>query len=121
MTISTSTSRSGPYAGAGTTGPFTVTFRFLENSHLKVVLTDALNVETTLVLNVGYTVTGAGGSGGTVTTASVVPAGTSLTIVRNVPYTQDVDFTQSDPLPAELRVAGLVLQGARQLSQSLTS
>lgn len=102
MTISTSTSRAGPYAGAGTTGPFAVPFRFLENSHLKVVQTTSAGVETTLVLSLGYTVTGAGlVTGGSVTTVVAVPVGDTITIVRDVPYTQETDYTQSDPFPAQ--------------------
>lgn len=102
MTISTSTSRSGPYAGAGTTGPFTVGFRFLENSHLRVVKTLlATGVETVLTLSVDYTVTGAGGSGGAVTMTAPVTSDYSITIVRAVPYTQETDYTQSDPFPAQ--------------------
>lgn len=101
MTITTNISRSGPYAGAGTTGPFTVGFRFLENSHLRVVKTDAGGAETTLTLGLDYTVTGAGGSGGTITTTAPVAVGYSITIVRSVPYTQETDYTQSDPFPAQ--------------------
>jgi hypothetical protein len=40
MTVATQIDRSGPYAGAGTTGPFTVSFRFLDATHLLVIRTD---------------------------------------------------------------------------------
>lgn len=108
MTVSTTTSRSGPYAGAGTTGPFTVGFRFLDNSHLLVVRADSLGVETTLVLNTDYTVTGAGSDvGGVVTLVVALAVGYTLTIQRNVPLTQLLDYTQSDAFPAESHESGL--------------
>ena len=99
MTVATSTSQSGPYAGAGTTGPFTVDFRFLENSHLSVVKTIA-GVETVLTLDSDYTVTGAGASEGTVTLAVALATGQKLTITRDVPATQEADYVQNDAFPA---------------------
>jgi hypothetical protein len=62
MTVATSTAKSGPYAGSGTTGPFTVGFRFLENAHIQVIRTSSTGVDTTLALTTDYTVTGAGGA-----------------------------------------------------------
>lgn len=100
MTVENSTAKSGPYAGAGLAGPFVVGFRFLDNSHLTVVQTSG-SVETTLVLGVDFTATGAGeSSGGTVTTAIAVPLGQTLTILRDVPVTQLTDYVQSDAFPA---------------------
>lgn len=101
MTISTTVNRSGPYAGAGTTGPFTVGFRFLENTHLEVVKTSISGVDAVLSFPADYSVTGAGGTSGTVTTTAAVAVGEKLTIIRNVPFTQETDYTQSDPFPAE--------------------
>jgi hypothetical protein len=102
MTVSTSTSKSGPYAGAGATGPFPVGFYFLENTHLRVIKADASGTEVPLALSTDYSVTGAGlPSGGTVTTVAPVAVGESLTILRDVPLTQETDYTQSDSFPAE--------------------
>jgi len=100
MTVSTTTARSGPYAGSGTTGPFTVGFRFLENSHIKVVKNVA-GVEEELELDVDYTVTGAGASSGSVTLGTALATGQTLTIVRNVPTTQETDYVAGDSFPAE--------------------
>ena len=100
MTVSTTTAKSGPYAGSGTTGPFTVGFRFLENSHILVVKNVA-GVETNLVLDTDYTVTGAGASSGSVTLATALATGQTLTIVRNVPTTQETDYVAGDSFPAE--------------------
>lgn len=101
MTVSTSVYKAGPYAGSGTTGPFTVTFRFLANSHLRVIKTSTTGSETTLNLGVDYSVTGAGGASGTVTLTSPLLTGERLTIVRNVPLTQETDYVANDSFPAE--------------------
>lgn len=101
MTVSTSINKSGPYAGSGTTGPFTVTFRFLANSHLRVIKTSTTGSEATLTLGVDYSVTGAGGASGTVTLTSPLLTGEKLTIVRNVPLTQETDYVFDDSFPAE--------------------
>jgi len=101
MTVTASTAKSGPYSGAGTTGPFTVAFRFLENSHLQVIRTSVAGIDTTLTLTAQYTVSGAGASSGTVTLNSPLLAGEKLTIVRNVPFTQEADYVQNDAFPAE--------------------
>lgn len=101
MTVSTSIYKAGPYAGSGTTGPFTVTFRFLANSHLRVIKTSTTGSETTLNLGVDYSVTGAGGASGTVTLTSPLLTGDKLTIVRNVPLTQETDYVFDDSFPSE--------------------
>jgi len=101
MTVPTSTAKSGPYAGSGTTGPFTVGFRFLENSHLQVIRTSSTGVDTTLALTTDYTVSGAGGSSGSVTLVTALAVGQQLTVIRNVPFTQDADYVQNDAFPAE--------------------
>lgn len=101
MTVSTSVYKAGPYAGSGTTGPFTVNFRFLANSHLRVIKTSTTGSEATLILGVDYSVTGAGGASGTVTLTSPLLTGEKLTIVRNVPLTQETDYVVDDSFPAE--------------------
>lgn len=101
MTVSTTTNKSGPYAGAGTTGPFTVGFPFLDNSHLKVVKTSTAGVDSTLTLTTDYSVTGAGGASGTVTLVVALAVNEKLTILRNVPETQLADYVPNDPFPAQ--------------------
>ena len=101
MTVQTETSRSGPYAGAGTTGPFTVGFRFLSGAHLRVIRTSVLGVDTTLVLDTDYTASGAGAASGTVTLTSALAVGEKLTIIRDVPFTQTADYVAGDAFPAE--------------------
>lgn len=126
MTVPTSTAKSGPYAGAGTTGPFTVGFRFLENSHLQVIRTSTLGLDSTLTLTTDYSVTGAGGASGTVTLVAALAVGEKLTIIRNVPFTQDADYVQNDAFPAESHERALdkltmeVQQVAEEAGRALT-
>lgn len=101
MTVQSPTSRI-TYPGTGVITPLPVPFRFLDNSHLLVQTVDANGVETTLVINSQYTVSGARDpNGGTVTPLIVVPVGTTTVISRNVPLTQLADYKANDPFPEE--------------------
>lgn len=101
MTVSSQTSRVS-YAGNGSTKAFAVSFYFLADSHLKVILRAADGSETIKTLTTDYTVSGAGNpSGGTVTMGTAPAAGTTLVIVRNVPLIQETDYQANDPFPAE--------------------
>lgn len=101
MTVSSSTAKAGPYAGAGSTGPFTVPFRFLSASHLQVIRTSTSGIDTTLVLTTDYTVSGVGAASGSVTLTTALASGEKLTIVRSVPFTQLADYVNNDAFPAE--------------------
>lgn len=126
MTVQTETSRSGPYAGAGTTGPFTVGFRFLDNTHLQVIRTSATGIDSTLVLTTDYSVSGAGGASGTVTLVTALAFGERLTVIRDVPFTQLADYINNDAFPAESHEDALDLltmqtqQNREALDRSLT-
>jgi len=121
MTVATSTSKSGPYAGAGTTGPFTVGFRFLATDHLQVVQTDDDGVETVLVLDTDYTVAGVGAGSGSVTLLAALPVGETLTITRDVPFTQEADYVANDAFPAESheRALDLLTMQTQQLNEQV--
>lgn len=101
MTVSSSTRRAD-YTGNGVTTSFTVPFYFLDSSHLTVLLTViATGVESTLVLNTDYTVSGAGvSSGGSITTTTAYSSSYRITILRNVPLTQETHYLEGDPFPA---------------------
>ena len=101
MTVASATNRVS-YSGNGSSTVFAVPFYFLADSHLLVVLKSAAGVDTTQVLGTNYSVSGAGvESGGTVTMNVAPPTGTTLTISRNVPITQETDLQPNDRLPAE--------------------
>ncbi len=112
MTVSSQTARAD-YNGNGITDDFAVPFRFLENGQLRVLRTVvATGISTTLTLDAGgpdgYTVSGAGvPSGGMVSTNSAPAIGTTLSILRNVPVTQEIDYLANDPFPAETHERGL--------------
>lgn len=100
MTVETTVSRA-QYGTNGTTGPWTVPFPFLRDEDLQVIYTDADGNETELALNVGYTVTGGGGSTGTVTTAAAYASGGYVTILRDVEPLQSSDYVDGEDFPAE--------------------
>lgn len=112
MTVSNSTARND-YLGNGVTTAFTVSFRFLANSHLRVLRTVvATNTTTELILNSlgpdGFSVIGANQpSGGTVTVITAPAVGERLSILRNMPFTQLIDYIANDPFPAESHERGL--------------
>jgi len=101
MTVESSVYKN-QYNCDGTHNVFPYTFRILDETHLRVVLTDDAGNETDLVLNTDYTVDGVGDSGGgNVTTTQTYASGYKITITRNVPLTQTTDYTENDPFPAE--------------------
>jgi hypothetical protein len=116
MTVQSATSRAD-YDGNGVTVDFPVPFRFLDKTHLRVIRSViATGVETELVLDsggaTGYTVTGAGAASGGEVTVVTAPVGAGatqerITILRNVPATQLLDFIANDAFPAESHERGL--------------
>jgi len=89
------------YAGTGVVGPYTYPFKIWVDSDLMVIKTDALGVETVLALNTDYTVSGAGiTTGGTVMLTAVLPAGSTLTLMRVHPYLQSQNYTSLEAITA---------------------
>jgi hypothetical protein len=97
MTVSSTTSRN-EYNGNGSTDTFAYTFRILDQDHIAVYVDDVLQTITT-----GYTVTDVGVSGGGDIIFTTAPAtGTANVIfLRAVPLTQETDYVENDPFPAE--------------------
>lgn len=134
MTVSSETTRV-QYACNGATISFAYPFRIFADSDLLVIRSDAAGNETAFVLNSDYTVTGAGDAGGGSITiidnalppdpASKVPSGYKLTLMRNLAYTQAVDYGEGDAFPAEShelaldRLTMLVQQTKEQLDRAL--
>lgn len=105
MTVSSDTNRAD-FTGNGSTVNFATTFRFLQNSDVKVIQTViATGVETEQVEITDYTLVGAGLDAGGTVTMLVAPPGppsaTTLTIKRDVPLTQQTDYVENDNFPAE--------------------
>lgn len=106
MTVSSETSKSGPYSGNGVTAGFSYTFRILDDDDILVQKrVTATGVITNLVKTTDYTVSGVGASaGGTVTLvdpATDAPTGSTITIIRDVSKTQETNYTPYDTFPAE--------------------
>jgi hypothetical protein len=84
-----------------------VPFYFIESGDLSLIHTDADGTETELVLDVDYSVTGAGDPTGTVTTTIAYPSGGTITVLRDVQPLQTHDFTDGDDFPAATVEIGL--------------
>lgn len=98
MTIAATASEIS-YAGNGVTLAFAIPFPFDTSADLKIITTDSLgNIS---VLGAGFAITGGGGSTGTCTFAVAPAIGTTVTILDNPTLTQDHDYTDNDPFPAE--------------------
>lgn len=109
MTVSSDLGRAD-YNGNGVTVTFPVPYRFLEDSHLRVIRTVvATGAETVLTLDSigadGYSATGAGEPSGGEITVITAPTGAPdlqrITILCDPPITQLTDYITNDPFPAE--------------------
>ena len=102
MTVSSGIS-SVSYSGNGATTGFSYTFKIFADSDLVVSLRDnATGVSTTQTLTTDYTVSGAGtNSGGTVTFVTAPASGKTVIIRRELPFTQETDYVENDPFPAQ--------------------
>ena len=122
MTVASSTARVS-YSGNGSTTSFSVTFYFLENSHLQVIIRSSTGTETIKTLGTDYTVSGAGNpAGGSVVFGTAPASGQTVVIVRNVPLTQQTDYQANDPFPAESHEEALdkLTMLTQQLQDALT-
>lgn len=78
--------------GTGAITPIPINFPFAAATDLIVYQLDTSNVQTTLTLNVDYTVAGAGTTSGTVTPVAAIPSGYHWTVLREVDLTQETDI-----------------------------
>jgi len=111
------------YAGNGSQTIFPYTFKIFTNTDLKVYLTDVLGGETLLTLTTHYSVSGVGSeTGGNVTMVTPPATGETLTIIRQLPLTQETDYTEADKFPAQSHENALDRQVmiAQQLNEQLT-
>jgi hypothetical protein len=99
MTVSTTASRE-QYATDGTTTAFPIHFPFFDEGDVNAVYVAAGGTSQVLALAADFSVTGGGGAGGTLSTAGALAAGGTLTIFRSIPFTQEDNYVENDPLPA---------------------
>lgn len=124
MTLDSTTSKV-QYTQSGGTTEWPVPFKFLDNDHL-IVITTVGGVDTTLVLDTDYTVTGAGeDEGGTVTIDPAVASGTRITIYRWLELLQPTQLTTAGgwypPVHENVfdRLTMMIQQGQEQLDRAL--
>lgn len=97
MSVNSVTSRND-YVGTGLVTTYSYNFRIFLESHLLVTKRTSAFVETTLVLNTDYTVTGVGDApGGTIILATALEDDALLTIRRVLPLTQPTDIRDQGP------------------------
>jgi hypothetical protein len=102
MTVSSEVSKSGPFNGNGVTTAFNYEFKIEDKSQLNVVKTSVDGVETSLVVDVNYTVTNVGSEGGGQAILFIAPVtGETITNLRNVPFTQEMDLENQGAYFAE--------------------
>lgn len=122
MTVPSETNRSGPYSGNGSTTVFGYGFRIVNENHLKVIKT-AGGVDTVLTVDVDYEVADVGEAGGGQIALVTPPAvGETITILRNVPFTQETDLENQGAYYAETVEDALDVAAMRdqQLSEELS-
>jgi hypothetical protein len=95
MTVSTTINRVS-YTGNGATVSFSTVFPYILAADITVYVAGALKTLTT-----HYTLSGGGGSSGSVTFLSAPTTGQAVVILRDPAKTQDLDLVENDPLPAE--------------------
>jgi len=122
MTVASEENRSGPYTGNGVTTVFAYGFRILNENHIKVIRTQA-GVETVLTIDADYIVSDVGAAGGGQVALTVAPtAAQTVTILRDVPFTQETDLENQGPYFAETIEASFDLAAMRdQQLQELLS
>jgi hypothetical protein len=122
MTVTNTTLQSSLFTGNGVTDSFATGVSFSDEAELLVVERDSAGVETTLVLNTDYTVSGEGNPvGGTVTLTNPLTSGHKLRIALNVPLTQAEDYTEGTAFPAAVHEGALdkLTRITQSLSQEL--
>lgn len=119
MTVTANDSRD-QHNGNGATTVFAYTFKILDQTHIQVILTDTNGNNTTKTITTHYTVSGVGNSGGGNITMLTAPAsGEKLTFLRNVPLSQETDYTEGGAFPAESHETALdkLTMIAQQISE----
>jgi len=105
MTISNATRKAGPFNCNGATTEFSFEFKCFDSGDVRVVLTDADELETDLTLTTDYTVAlnadQNASPGGSITTVSTYASGNKITLVGNVDFLQGTDLTNGGAFSAE--------------------
>lgn len=102
MTISSSTSKNQYVSSGG--AAYTYTFKIFDDADIRAIVTDTSGTDT----EPSFTVSGVGDdAGGTVTFNTAVTSGYTVTLKRNEPLTQSIDYVEGDDFPADAHEEGL--------------
>ena len=91
MTVSSTSNRNGPYLANGSTTVFARTFQLDDEDDLVVYQTSVAGIDS--VVTSGFTVDGVGTASGNVTFTTAPADGTQITLVREMTFTQESDYT----------------------------
>ena len=126
MTISSETTKTGPYSGNASTTVFAYTFVIYDQTDLEVVVTTtATGSESIRAIGTGstnYSVSGVGtASGGNVTMVTAPASGETLTIRRKQTLLQGSDFTNQGAYVGETheRVYDETIQKIQQVDEEV--
>ena len=123
MTIASTTAKSGPYNGNGSTTVFNYGFKVFDEDDLVVTLLNAAGTEVVQTLTTHYTVTGVGNvSGGTIAMVTPPATGEQLVVTRAVPLLQGLDLQNRKAVTPELieRSLDLLTQIAQDLNERVS-
>lgn len=128
MSVPSGTARER-YIGTGTTGPFAFNYKLYDATHVTVAKTSLAGIDTYLTLNTDYTVSlAADMSSATISTVLPVAGdgiddGGSeiLTIVRDPPVSQLIEWPRTDPFPSATheRAADLAVMLVSRLNEKI--
>lgn len=116
------------YQGNGATTVWPFSFPVLEREHLKVILTDAAGVETALASDyvvdlTGKTVTYPGYESGqappAISQPPVLPSGSKITLLRQVPLTQEADLGDRWPFDVVEGMSDRTTMQIQQLAEQV--
>jgi parallel beta-helix repeat protein len=111
MTVSNQIARSGPYLADGIVTTFGRTFKLLNASHIRVVQTVG-GVDTQITT--GFSQTNVPGETGNVIFAVAPADGAQITLYRDIPLTQETDYSSQGSVDPEVIERDLDLQVMRQ-------
>ena len=107
MTVAANNSNN-TYSGNGSNKIFNFTFRILDEDQLSVSVTDEDGIVTVKSIGGDYIVTGTGNQSGltdyvsgNVTFVTAPLATDKVSLVRNIPLDQDVNYVENKPFPVE--------------------
>ncbi len=96
------------YSGDGSTTVFSYTFRILNDDHVLVQIKDTNGVITTKTKTTDYSVSGVDqADGGSITFVTAPLSTDTVILLRNIPYTQTLDYKEAGVFPAESHESGL--------------